>query len=154
MATVKINMSAAELNKFIGEDSEVAMELKSNVIQEFAKRHLKGIINDDGFKKIERSIRTYFTKQFEKNIGEYKRIQYNNVFVPNDVIKDAIDSYVSLAVRRFWEERETELVSEMLTGKRIKDMEDRIVDRMTERYLKSKRMKLLERVEASLSSQE
>lgn len=50
MTKIAINMNADELNRFIGEDSDAALELKNKMVQEFAKRHLKALVTDDMIK--------------------------------------------------------------------------------------------------------
>jgi len=52
---IQIN-SLAALERLIGGDSNVELEIRENIVQEFAKKHLKPLANDELIKKHKEDI--------------------------------------------------------------------------------------------------
>jgi hypothetical protein len=49
---MKVILDAKALERLIGGDSEIEVELRNGVVQEFTRRHLKAVVNDQTFQKI------------------------------------------------------------------------------------------------------
>lgn len=57
---MKIQLDEKALERLIGGDSEIEVELRSNVVQAFAKRHLKGVIEEKYLDELKKEICDYF----------------------------------------------------------------------------------------------
>jgi len=95
---VKLQINSLEaLERLIGGDSQLEVELRNSVVQEFTNRHLKGVANQINtsqiIKNIEESIKQYITAHFgtlDKDI--YGR--YINSVTLNGVVKEAITKHI------------------------------------------------------------
>lgn len=98
MSRLNIELSSDDLEKIIESYPTTSLEIKSFIIQEFAKRHLKPIVNDEIFKKVKSDL----LKEVEENliglIGE-KASAYTSERILNDVfkrqIKDIVEECIS-----------------------------------------------------------
>lgn len=77
---MKITLDAKALEAMIGGDSEVEVELRNAIVQEFTKKYLKGIVNDKIIGTIEMQIRNEMTgnRSFIENVtNEYLKEKFN-----------------------------------------------------------------------------
>jgi hypothetical protein len=77
--TIQINNKEA-LERLIGNDTEVEIDIRNSVVQKFAEKHLKPIANADGFNNMLNSLRREINKQVqekcEKEIATFKTNYY------------------------------------------------------------------------------
>lgn len=66
---VTIMLSADELNKFLGGDSEAAIKLKNHIVQEFSRKYLKSLV-DDKLEKMGRRVLMEAAEQFAAAVSE------------------------------------------------------------------------------------
>ena len=72
---IQIN-SLAALERLIGGDSELEIELRQSVVEAFARKHLKVVVNSEVFKEAVDGIRASLEGEVGKVFGEeLKRIQ-------------------------------------------------------------------------------
>ncbi|AFF28277.1 gp279 [Sphingomonas phage PAU] len=63
--SIKIQINSVEaLERLIGGDTQIEIDIRNNIVQEFAKRHLKDIAESETFKGIESSIKNFMTDNF------------------------------------------------------------------------------------------
>lgn len=97
------------LHRLIGGDTELELELRQCAAAEFAKRHLKSIINDDKFIKLKDDIKNDFNNSLKKekeeilkDIGKYKRSNsYFAEFVLDNKIKEKIKSSINVQTQNY-----------------------------------------------------
>lgn len=98
MSAVKLQINSREaLERLIGGDSQLEVELRNSVVQDFTNRHLKGVANQIDTKRIigliEKSLEEYIAAHFgtpDKDIyGRYIRS-----VTLNGVVKEAIDKEI------------------------------------------------------------
>jgi len=112
--SVKIQINSLEaLERLIGGDSELELELRGTIVQEFAKKHLKGVadeasINDASIvirKYVENNylkISNYYTKEYTANVKFKEQIEkeVQSIFSRevNKSIRDYVDSDETIAM--------------------------------------------------------
>lgn len=97
--TIQINNLEA-LERLIGGDSEVEVEIRNSVVQKFAEKHLKPLANDSAITTTIAAIKEEITKQIkercEKQIAEVENNWYGSVSKVklNPAIKSEIEGQV------------------------------------------------------------
>lgn len=95
---MKLQINSLEaLERLIGGDTEVEIEIRNNIVQSFAKKHLKAIANDTVFAKVSHDVRTasetvareQTTQAFNK-LGMFTGQAWNRTFILLPEIKDAL----------------------------------------------------------------
>lgn len=90
---IQINNLAA-LERLIGGDSQLEFDIRNNIVQAFANKHLKPLVNDIKFdamlKKVQESGQQEAKKVIEEKLGSFKTQNYREYFALNDNIKTAI----------------------------------------------------------------
>lgn len=74
--TLQIN-SLEALERLIGNNNECEISIRNSVVQEFAKKHLKAIVNEpffaDEIRNLKQELRKAFDKRVEEAIADVKR---------------------------------------------------------------------------------
>lgn len=112
------------LDRLIGGDTELELELRQCAAAEFAKRHLKSIINDEKLIQLEKNIKKDFNRALKnekeellKEFGAYKRQgSYFAEFVLDDNIKAKIKSSILVQTENYI----NSLVKEYMNTKEFK----------------------------------
>lgn len=90
---IQINNLAA-LERLIGGDSQLEFEIRNNIVQAFAHKHLKPLANDQTFSKIMGDVRkageTEARKVMEEKIGRYQKEARSDTFILHEEQKQAI----------------------------------------------------------------
>lgn len=151
MSKISIRLTADELNKFIGDDNELALEIKGSIVQQFAERHLKGVINN-GIGAIEKQTSELIQREFEdrivrlvKGVGWGTKDRYE---LKPEIKKD-IQSKVSVAMSKTLSEVVDKAITETIDFK-LKDIESKIVNMIVERYTRDKQSSIILAVEKAL----
>lgn len=122
---IKLIISSPDvLDRLIGGDTELELELRQCAAAEFAKRHLKSIINDEKLIQLKNDIKKDFDHALKKEkaellkeIGEYKRNgSYFAEFVLDDRIKEKIRSSINFQTGNYI----NNLVKEHMKAKEFK----------------------------------
>jgi predicted metal-dependent phosphoesterase TrpH len=79
MTKVIIQPSGAALKElFAGADGEVELEIRQSIVEEFAKRHLKAIVNEPAYQaQVERlriDLAAQYAREVQAQIGQTKRV--------------------------------------------------------------------------------
>ena len=98
--TIQINNLDA-LERLIGGDSALEIELRNNIVQNFAQKHLKCLVNTGALEDVKKSIISECTKRVEELVGKVitGTYRYDSHIQLNDAIKTAISSQVDTLIR-------------------------------------------------------
>ena len=103
---MKIQLDEKALERLIGGDSDIEVELRSDVVQAFAKRHLKGVIEEKYLDEVKKEISAYkWGNSFVLNTEIKQKI--------NDEVKKAIKEEIKNIVKDGYQEIYTELKADM-----------------------------------------
>ena len=107
--TIKLQLDSSALERLIGGDSEIEVELRSNVVQAFAKRHLKGVIEERYLDELKKEICDYFW-EYNSKIYELKPEIKQKIA---DEVKKAIREEIKKATEEGYKEIVNELNAEI-----------------------------------------
>lgn len=62
---MKLSISVEALNRLIGGDSEIELQLRQQVVENFAKKHLKALIDDSLIKRMSGQFYSYIHERSE-----------------------------------------------------------------------------------------
>lgn len=69
--STKIQINSLEaLERLIGNDTELEIQVRNNIVQEFAKKHLKAIANETTFQNEIVIFKKALQEEFDKKLGE------------------------------------------------------------------------------------
>lgn len=149
--TLQIN-SLEALERLIGGDSKVEIELRNSVVQKFAEKHLKPLANSDAFDDVKRHIIIEAEDLLAKEVGKFTKSWTGKIenikFKPeiqdkitsetyklvNEKIREAVDN----AVKRFEDENN------------IKKKIDTSIAYFTEKLIQERVCQKLEEVKSKL----
>lgn len=81
---IKIQIASLEaLERLIGGDSQLEIEIRESVVQNFAKKHLKGVAEATNFKQIQNAVENYMSDTYL----DIQRYPAKSTFKP-EVIND------------------------------------------------------------------
>lgn len=106
MSKLKIELSMEDLKKIlhIGENDEVEIEVKNTIVQAFSKRYLKGVIDEQLFKKQLKSYLNNFSPSYIKDkIEEKIKEEFNKV------ILESFDKEAYKIMREYYEDFKEEI---------------------------------------------
>lgn len=71
---MKLTLNTESLERLIGGDTQIEFEIRQQIADEFAKRHLKSLINTEAMKSIESELMANLTNiiRFDSQTNEYK----------------------------------------------------------------------------------
>lgn len=159
--SVNIRLDVPALERLIGGDTEIEVELRKGVVEAFAKHHLTAVLKDEAFARYlsqeRETLRTALNALIAEHIGTMKREPYgtfghHDVVYLTDEMKTALgveaEKRISEIVRKkvdeVWARREQKIVGEIYT--RIAEK----VDRLTESVIQEQVKDRLAKVAASL----
>lgn len=98
--STKIQINSLEaLERLIGNDNELEMEIRNNIVQEFAKKHFKSLVNEPAFyetiNKCKESLKSEVDLKITESIGEIKQDSYWSKSI---VLKPEIKSKIDITV--------------------------------------------------------
>lgn len=137
---IKIQINSVDaLERLIGNDNDVEIELRGSIVQEFTKRHLKSLVDDGMLYKASAAIQGEIEKEFFTS----EKIGYNNrlVFKANvlDDFKEKIKSYSATILRETFDEMLGITLTKELIEERLNIAADDIIGRLSDENL-SKRL--------------
>lgn len=98
---IQINNLAA-LERLIGGDSKLEFDIRNNIVQAFANKHLKPLANDQTFSKIMSNVRkageAEARKVMEEKLGKFCKQGWTETFVLNETQKQAIVSAAKIGL--------------------------------------------------------
>lgn len=150
--SIVIRLDVPALERLIGGDSEVEVQLRKGVVEEFAKRHLTAVLKEETFAKFLQDEADIAARGLEalvkQQIGEIKRTgpEYNSriTLYLNEDVKAAltteanrrVDECVRRAIDEAWAVREKRIVSEV--HKAISEKTDRLTELLVKDLVKQR----------------
>ena len=149
--TVKIQINSLEaLERLIGNDNELEVQIRSSIVQEFSKRHLKSIVNNTLIEKLEKDLKQFIIQNIEtfilENLGEIKNTNHSWTepkkikFHPHvlETIYNKCKEIADLILKNIIDKRMTESedrilnefgpnIDGIITEKAVKEMEERTI---------------------------
>ena len=129
MVTIQINSQAA-LERLIGGDSQLAIEARNSIIQNFTQKHLKSLVNlevvQNEANKLRKDFAVLVNEKIGAEIGVIKTDGYQKVFQSalrpeiQEFLNKTIESKVYDLIKKSVEEK----VASMNIEKLVKDMID------------------------------
>ena len=112
--SVKLQLNSLEaLEKLIGGDTQLELELRSSIVQEFTKRHLKALADQA---MIQQSIPV---------INSYIRAEFFNVtkqgYSTSSAFKQEVEGHIRLLVERQIQQTVTEIVEESIGNGNVRE---------------------------------
>lgn len=89
MINLKLDTQALE-NLMKGDDGKIKLELQQAVVEEFSRRHIKAIVNDEVFRLHADTIREESMKNLSSMFGEWKGNYGNKKLELNPQMKEII----------------------------------------------------------------
>ncbi len=143
---IQIN-SLAALERLIGGDSEIEMEIRDNIVNEFTKKHLRMLAKEDMIKRtaeaIKNELKTHFFEdvkvgnygstesRFKESVLSDLKVEllYQARLELKKLVTDAIKESVSLQKVNEYIEQQANWITETLTNENLTDRLDRLVDK-------------------------
>lgn len=126
---MKLQINSLEaLERLIGGDTDIEIEIRNNIVQEFTKKHLKAIVNEGTIKRVADNLNKTLSAQAESIIndkfGSLGGDYWNPKFVLNakcqNELNAAAESAYIARIRSAWQQ-----------------MEKRVLDRYSDEYIES-----------------
>lgn len=135
--SVKIQINSLEaLERLIGSDTELEVELRTAIVQNFTNRHLKNIANEEIVKGASQAItRQVDNMFFDITDGYYKKYELK------DTIRKKFEDAAELTVSRIIRENIEALLEEKVYSKLRRHLEDSaewITDQIKEKIVEDK----------------
>lgn len=141
MAQLKIQLEEEDLAKILTGETEGGIEIRAYVVQEFTRRYLKDIANDDAFREVERRMRAALDAIVDDRIGKYS---YNGVTIRPEIrgeisrqvhfeVQTLISKSLEEAIKLSWESRLAKL--DELIDKRLEALTIAYIDNQVKRRL-------------------
>ncbi len=128
---IQINNLAA-LERLIGGDTELEIEIRNNIVQEFTKRHLKGLVETETIKQAitdtKLMVVNYAKKEVAEQIGEIKRSYGSTTYNLQDDVVEAIKDQISKAMNRVVYDHIENLVKTYVGNLNIKKYINQMID--------------------------
>lgn len=130
---IQIN-SLAALERLIGGDNTLEIEIRQSIVTEFTKKHLKGLVDSHiiqtASNELRASIDREITKQISATIGDYQQSGFSGrKFYLNNDIKETIKNQLQIALNKILDEAIKEYmpgVEKQIEEAFVKVMDDRI----------------------------
>lgn len=138
--TLQINNLSA-LERLIGGDSQIEVELRNSVAQSFAEKHIKALANSDAMSTtlhcITEDIKKQVSEKCEKEIATFKLDWLNR---PTDIklnasVKSEIDRQVRLLVQELIENTVNEAIKMWASESEIKKQVEQRFTHYTKRMI-------------------
>ena len=115
---VKIPLDVEALSKFLnipldGEDTETSLLIKQNVVNEFVKMHLKGVLEESVIEEVKKSVVASLNAEVMLQFGEMKSNYLKNVVELHDSVKAEIRKNVEKQISVIIEVAVKEIFAEM-----------------------------------------
>ena len=80
MGNLKIELKVEELEKLFGTMTTGSLELKQWVVEEFARRHIKSLMNDDLIRKIKSELDSGTDLEIKKAVSEVLGVKKSSLY--------------------------------------------------------------------------
>lgn len=131
---IKIQLNSLDsLERLIGGDTEIELSIRNNIVQEFTKKHLKALVNDDIIVKNVAKVKNDLEFQW---LNEFYDKSKPNYYTEKFTLKDSVKK----ALKKELDDITEELVREMKdkihedVKKQLSEFANAIADRITNNY--------------------
>lgn len=140
--SVKIQINSLEaLERLIGGDNELEVELRTSIVQNFTNRHLKNIANEEIVKGASQAItRQLESMFFDITDGYYKKYELKDT--ARNKIKEVAEMTVNRIIREYVENMMEEFIYSRFR-KHLEDSAEWITDQIKEKMVEDKLDKLV-----------
>ena len=127
---VKIQISSLEaLERMIGGDTEIEIQLRESIVQNFTRKHLKPLANSEAFQKV--------TQAIAKEVNEAVLIESGSGWSKTVKLKDEHKEKIKSTIDYLFEQRVLDEVQKHLNESgwkaRVDEMLDRASDNISEK---------------------
>jgi queuine/archaeosine tRNA-ribosyltransferase len=135
--TLQINNLEA-LERLIGGDSQIEIDIRNSVVQKFAEKHLKPLANspliEDTVHKLNKEITAQISDQCAKSIASFKKYSDGSLY---DVkLHPEIKTNINREIESKIYEKVSELVTIAISESNLDSIVQRTVERVTENHVK------------------
>ena len=140
MKDLKVQINSLEaLERLIGGESKLEFDIRQNIVEAFAKKHLKTIANSDLIKKVEIGLKKELEDEFVRKSSSWSG-SYSLTTKAIELLKKQIEYLKSTLVNKLVEEHfEKSGLDEL-----IKEKAEFVAGRLTESVLSAKFNKAVE----------
>jgi hypothetical protein len=157
MNTITIQINSREaLERLIGNDNAVEIDIRNSVVQKFAERHLKPLANCEPItstlKKIKDSIDAYVVQKVESEIATFKKDYWGNVseIKLNPSLQVEIDLQIRLKTDTFVFDAVQTAVKKWEDEMKINERIEKRVAYFTEEYIRDEVKKRIEKLKTQI----
>lgn len=68
---LRLHLNAAALERLLGGDAEVEIRLRHQIVNEFARKHLKVIADSEAVREATKALRAVFDQEVRERIGQF-----------------------------------------------------------------------------------
>lgn len=153
--TIQINNREA-LERLIGGDSEVEIDIRNSVVQKFAERHLKALANSEPvtstLKTINESIVNYGKQKVDAEVATFKQDYYKNITEVklNPAIHAEIDRQIKQKMDTFIFDTVQAAVKTWSDEIKVDERIEKRVAYFTDEYIREAVKKRIEKLKAAL----
>lgn len=142
MAQMKISLGMEDVERMIGGSDEASIEVRNYIVQEFTRRHLRALINDDLMQKTQFLLAKATEEEVKKIVGTYDHYASPKVKLNPEIAKhleEAVKAQalhlITTAVEFQWEKTIKPTLAELIQS-RIEGLTKRYVDARVDERLK------------------
>lgn len=146
MSVLKISLSHEDLVRMIGGEETVAVEVRNSIVQEFAKKYLKPLVNDSTLQIARAAMQKDFDAAVRTAVAEYITITESWGGTQYKLI-DAVQQRIRVAVQTALAEMLTQTVRELVND-RAEAIRHEIEQRVTAETERRIRVGVTERFQA------
>ena len=153
--TIQINNREA-LERLIGNDNALEIDIRNSVVQKFAERHLKPLANCEpitsALKKIKDSIDAYVVQQVESQIATFKKDYYNNIseIKLKPALQAEIDRQIRIKTDTFVFDAVQAAVKKWEDEMKVDERIEKRVAYFTEEYIRDEVKKRIEKLKSQI----
>jgi hypothetical protein len=153
--TIQINNREA-LERLIGNDTQVEIDIRNSVVQKFAERHLKALANSEPvtstLRTISESIINYGKQKVDAEVATFKKDYYNNITEVklNPAIHAEIDRQIKQKMDTFIFDTVQTAVKTWSDEIKVDERIEKRVAYFTDEYIREAVKKRIEKLKAAL----
>lgn len=138
--SIKIQINSLEaLERLIGGDSQVEIDIRQSIVQEFAKKHLKAVASNEIIKRAETALIDVVCSEFMTKVNSYN---YTFNEKTKEKLRDQVETSVREQMQTVVDREVKELASLKALNERLEFAAKYVTDQLTEKYLE-KRLEIM-----------
>lgn len=98
---MKLSLSLPALERLLGNDTEMEIELRHQIVENFTKKHLIGVVKSEAYQETWKAMREVIKQAILVEVGQYTRKDYWSGVKEDDLrIKSDIKELITIAVNK------------------------------------------------------